>query len=144
MTAPAVQFIHPSNRALRVLVADDNRDAADSLAELLHIAGCEVAVCYDGGSVLALAEQFHPDVCILDLWMPGADGWEAAQRLREWAGGQLLLLIALTGVSGREAEQNSQYAGFDCHILKPCDPQELFRNLAEFIRKTEPAVLQLS
>ena len=143
MTAPAVRFIHPSNRALRVLVADDNRDAADSLAELLSLAGCEAEVCYDGAAVLALAERFCPDVCVLDLWMPGVDGWEAARRLRRWATGRLLL-IALTGVSGREAEEISLHAGFDHHILKPGDPQEIFRNFAEFIRKMEPAVLQLA
>jgi CheY-like chemotaxis protein len=144
MTAPSVRFVHPSGRALRVLVADDNRDGADSLAEVLRLAGCEAETCYDGGSVLALAAQFRPDVCVLDLWMPLVDGWEAARRLREWAAGRPLLLIALTGVAGREAEENSLYAGFDHHILKPCDPQEMFHEFAEFVRKLEPAVLQLT
>jgi CheY-like chemotaxis protein len=127
-----------------VLIADDNQDAADSLSELLKLAGCEVSTCYDGAGVLSLAGQFQPDVCILDLWMPGTDGWEAARRLRAWAGERSLLLIALTGVVGRQAEENSLYAGFDHHIIKPAEPAVLFRNFAEFIKKMEPAVLQLT
>jgi DNA-binding response OmpR family regulator len=126
-----------------VLVADDNHDSADSLAELLRLAGCEVCACYDGASVLPLAEQFHPDACVLDLWMPKADGWVVARLLRAWAG-ERLLLIALTGVAGRQAEENSLYAGFDHHIVKPAEPAELFRNFAAFIRKMEAAVLQLA
>jgi DNA-binding response OmpR family regulator len=125
------------------LVADDNRDAADSLAELLKLVGCEVRTCYDGAAVLPLAELFRPDVCVLDLWMPKLDGWKVAESLREWAGEQLLLLIALTGVTGRQAEENSLCAGFDHHIVKPSDPNELYRDFAAFIRKMEPAVLEL-
>jgi CheY-like chemotaxis protein len=140
MTAHAVRFVHPSTRPLRVLVADDNRDSADSLGELLQLVGCEVRTCYDGLGVLPLAREFRPDVCVLDLWMPGVSGWEAGRQLRQWAGDRLLLLIALTGVGGREAEENSLYAGFDYHILKPCDPEEIFRDFAAFIQTMEPAV----
>jgi CheY-like chemotaxis protein len=144
ITTPAPAFVHPSSRPLRVLVADDNRDGADSLAELLKLAGCEVRTCYDGEAVQPLAEQFRPDACVLDLWMPKVDGWEAARRLRAWAGERPLLLIALTGVAGRPAEEQSLYAGFDHHIVKPSDPDDLFRNFAAFIKKMEPAVLQLA
>jgi CheY-like chemotaxis protein len=129
---------------LRVLIADDNCDSADSLGELLQLVGCEVRTCYEGAAVLPLAGEFCPDVCILDLWMSGIDGWEAARRLREWAGGRLLLLIALTGVAGPEAEEHSLHAGFDHHILKPCDPNEIFRDFAAFIKTMESAVLQLA
>ncbi len=101
-------------------------------------------MCYDGGAVLPLAEEFRPDVCVLDLFMPRADGWEAAKRLRAWAGGRLLLLIALTGVGGRQAEENSLYAGFDHHILKPADPNEIVRDCAAFVKRMEPAVLELA
>ena len=143
MTAPAVRFVHPSSRPLRVLLADDNRDSTDSLAELLRLAGCEVEVCYDGGAVLALAEEFRPDVCVLDVRMPILDGWKVAPLLREWAGERMLLLIALTGLGGRQAEENSLYAGFDHHIVKPSDPNELYRDFAVFIQKMESAVLEL-
>jgi two-component system OmpR family response regulator len=143
MTVSAVGFVHPSTRPLRVLLADDNRDAADSLEELLRLVGCEVRTCYDGGEVLPLAEEFRPDVCVLDLWMPQVDGWEVARRLREWAGGRLLLLVALTGVGGRRAEENSRDAGFDYHILKPADPNDILRDFAAFIKTMELAVLEL-
>jgi two-component system, OmpR family, response regulator len=127
-------------------VADDNRDAADSLAVLLELVGCHARACYDGGAVLPLAEEFEPDACVLDLWMPVADGWAVARLLREWAAGRLLLLVALTGVTGRRAEEQSFDAGFDHHILKPSDPDELFRRFTEFVARMEveqmePAVM---
>jgi CheY-like chemotaxis protein len=143
MTTPVVGFIHPSTRPLRVLVADDNCDCADSLAELLRLVGCTVGACYDGGAALALAERLRPDVCILDLWMPVLDGWDVAPRLRASAGDRPLLLIALTGLAGARAEADSLYAGFDHHILKPSDPNELYEDFAAFIRQIEPAVSQL-
>jgi two-component system, OmpR family, response regulator len=138
-----VQFTHPRTRPLRVLVADDNCDAADSLAELLELAGCRVRACYDGGAVLPLAEEFRPDVCVLDVRMPVLSGWAVARRLREWAGGRPLLLVALTGLSGRRAEEESLDAGFDHHIVKPSSPDELFRDFAEFVEWMEPAVLAM-
>ena len=143
MTA-AIRFAHPSSRPLRVLLADDNRDSTDSLAELLRIAGCEVEVCYDGGAVLALAEQFRPDVCVLDVRMPVLDGWKVAPLLRAWAGERPLLLIALTGLSGQAAEENSLYAGFDHHVVKPSEPDELYRDFAAFVRRMDLAVLDLA
>lgn len=144
MAAPAFGFVHPSTRPLRVLLADDNRDSTDSLAELLRLAGCEVRACYDGGAVLSLAEWFRPDVCVLDVRMPLVHGWEVARRLREWAGGRLLLLIALTGIGGQQAEEHSLDAGFDHHILKPGSSEEMFRDFAAFIVKMESAVLELA
>jgi CheY-like chemotaxis protein len=125
-------------------VADDNRDGADSLAVLLELVGCEVRACYDGGAALALAGEFRPDACVLDLRMPVADGREVARLLREWAGGRPLLLVALTGVTGRRAEEKSLDAGFDHHILKPSDPDELFLCFADFIARMEPAVLAVA
>ena len=144
MTAPAARFVHPSTRPLRVLLADDNRDSTDSLAELLMLVGCDVCKCYDGGEALREADAFHPDVCILDLWMPVVNGWEVAKRLRTWADGRSILLIALTGVGGRQSMENSRTAGFDHHILKPSDPQEIFADLAAFIQRMEPVVLALA
>ena len=144
MTAPAIRFVHPSTRPLRVLLADDNRDSTDSLAELLMIVGCDVCKCYDGGEALRQADEFRPDVCILDLWMPVLYGWDVAMRLRTWEDGRAILLIALTGVGGRQSMENSRAAGFDHHILKPSDPQEIFADLAAFIRGMEPVVLALA
>jgi CheY-like chemotaxis protein len=116
-------------RPLRVLIADDNEDAANSLSELLRLAGHAVEVCYDGAAAVPLAETFHPDVCILDLWMP-VTGWEAARRLKLWAGDRPLLLLALTGLPRVEAL--SEKAGFDAHHLKSSDPKELVAALADY------------
>jgi CheY-like chemotaxis protein len=139
-----VQFVHPSTRPLRVLLADDNRDSTDSLAELLMIVGCDVCKCYDGGEARRSADEFRPDVCILDVRMPVLDGWKVASRLRAWAGERPLLLIALTGLGGRRVEENSRYAGFDHHIVKPGDPRALFEGFAVFIKRMEAAVLALA
>jgi CheY-like chemotaxis protein len=143
MTTPGTRFAHPSARPFRVLVADDNRDCADSLAELLRLVGCEVAVCYDGGAVLPLADEFRQDACILNVWMPVLDGREAARRLRAWAGDRLLLLIALTGLGGSREVEESLLAGFDHHILKPADASELYEDFAAFILRMEADVLRL-
>ncbi|MBN9521502.1 response regulator [bacterium] len=127
MTAPT------PTRPLRILIADDNRDAADSLRELLLLAGHAVEVCYDGDDAAPLAEAFHPDVCILDLWMP-VTGWEAARRLREWAGERPLLLLALTGLP--KVEPISERAGFDAHYLKSSDPKDLVAALADYASRS--------
>lgn len=114
-------------------MADDNADAADSLAELLRMAGCEVAVAYEGFAVLPVAQGFGPDACLLDVRMPGLDGWEIARRLRAGAGGTPLLLVALTGLSSPEAAGRSADAGFDRHVVKPAAPGDLLDVLADFI-----------
>jgi CheY-like chemotaxis protein len=119
----------PPARPLRVLIADDNRDAADSLRDLLRLAGHTAEVCYDGDAAAPLAEVFHPDVCVLDLWMP-VTGWEAARRLKLWAGDRPLLLLALTGLPRVEAL--TEKAGFDGHYLKSSDPKELIAALADY------------
>ncbi len=104
MTPHSVRLVHPSTHPLRVLVVDDDRDCADSLADLLGTCRVWHPQCYSGGKALAEAEDFRPDVCVLDLWMPGTDGWELACRLRAWTGDRLLLLIALER-TGRATER---------------------------------------
>jgi CheY-like chemotaxis protein len=130
MMTPTTLPAPPVTRPLRVLIADDNQDAADSLRDLLQHTGHAAAVCHDGGAVVPLAETFRPDVCILDLWMPVATGWEAARRLREWAAGRPLLLIALTGLPDRD--EQSREAGFDRHMLKSTNPREIVSCLAAY------------
>jgi signal transduction histidine kinase len=112
----------------RVLIVDDNRDAADSLAELLHVHGAEVRTAYDGESALQLHDRF--DAAVLDIGLPGMDGCELARRLRQAPGGAGLRLIALTGW-GQEADRRRvAAAGFDHHLLKPVDPALLAELLA--------------
>jgi PAS domain S-box-containing protein len=106
----------------RVLVVDDNVDAADSFAVLLRLQGQEVSVAYDGASALAQAQTNPPSIAFLDLHMPAMDGYELARRLRAVSPpNQAVVLVALTGLGQPEDRQRSTEAGFDCHLVKPVD-----------------------
>lgn len=106
----------------RVLVVDDNRDAAESLAMLLEISGYEVRVAYDGMQALEELERFHPDVVLLDIGMPGLDGYEVARRMRASPRGKAVRLVALTGWGQGQDKCRAAEAGFDEHLTKPVDP----------------------
>lgn len=111
--------------AHRVLVVDDNRDAADSLATLLGMVGAEVEVAYDGPHALRLVESFHPRVAVLDLGMPGMSGLDVARRIRREHDADDCALIALTGW-GQEADRRlTRAAGFSHHLTKPVDFAEI-------------------
>lgn len=110
---------------LRVLCVDDNRDVADSAVDLLRVTGFEARACYDGPAALALAVEFLPGVCLIDLNMPGMDGDELAVRLRAWAAGMPLVLVAVTAMSDEESGRRIRDAGFDLHLVKPVDPFNL-------------------
>ncbi len=110
---------------VRVLCADDNRDSADTTATLLRRAGYEVRVCYDGVEALAAAAAFHPDVCVLDLNMPGLPGERLAVWIRAREGGHRPALIALTGYGREQDYRRTELAGFDTHLLKPVEPDQL-------------------
>jgi PAS domain S-box-containing protein len=103
----------------RVLIADDNRDAAVSLAMMLKLLGHEVATAHDGLEVVRIAGEFRPDIAFLDIGMPGLNGYEAAQRIREADGAAQPVLVALTGWGQEEDRRRSQAAGFDHHLVKP-------------------------
>ena len=109
----------------RVLIVDDNRDAADILGALLAMDGHEVRVAYDGQTALALARTFRPGIGILDLGMPMMDGYDLARHLRAQAGPLSLQLIALTGWGDDEARRKASEAGFDQHLTKPLSPDIL-------------------
>jgi signal transduction histidine kinase len=114
----------------RVLVVDDNEDAAQSIAILLGLWGYEATTAYDGNAALAAAADFDPDLVLLDLGLPGLDGCEVARRLR--AGGWRGLLVALTGYGRDEDRARAREAGFDRHLLKPVDPDALRRLLLDW------------
>ena len=118
----------------RVLYVDDNRDIADSAAELLALSGFEVRACYDGPTALAVAAEFRPDAALLDLHMPLMDGDELAVRLREQAGGRPLLLVAVTAMGGDEYRQRTEAAGFHLHLVKPVSPYNLLLVVNELWR----------
>ena len=108
---------------VRVLVADDNRDAADSLCRILSLYGYEVRAAYDGSAALEVCESFRPHAAVLDIGMPGQSGYDVARRLRER--GADLRLVALSGWGGEADVQRSRDAGFDQHFTKPIDPAML-------------------
>jgi signal transduction histidine kinase/DNA-binding response OmpR family regulator len=112
-------------RRSRVLVVDDNADAARSLAMLLEVSGQDVRICYDGPSALAESETFQPEVILLDIGLPSMDGFEVARRLRERSDLPRPLLVALTGYGQAEDLRRSREAGFDHHLVKPADPETL-------------------
>ncbi|TWI69816.1 PAS domain S-box-containing protein [Pseudoduganella lurida] len=118
-------------RPLRILVVDDNVDAAEMLAMLLEATGHRVAVEHDALAGLARAETLRPDVCLLDIGLPGMDGIELAQRLRALPATAAAQLVAVTGYGQESDRQRTQAAGFDYHLVKPLDTGKLFAILAE-------------
>jgi CheY-like chemotaxis protein len=122
----------------RVLIVDDNRDGAQGLALMLDLEGHEVRTAADGLSALAIAEQFQPHVVLLDIGMPGIDGYETARRLRRQPWAQSALLCAQTGWGQEDDKRRARRAGFDRHLVKPVDPEELNRILAEACRDVPP------
>ena len=110
--------------SLRVLVADDNRDAADSLQRVLALYGHEVRVAYDGAAALELGQKFRPRVAVLDIGMPGTDGYEVARSFRRKLGSEVKL-VALTGWGQEADRRRAMEAGFDHHLTKPVDPGAL-------------------
>jgi CheY-like chemotaxis protein/nitrogen-specific signal transduction histidine kinase len=115
----------------RVLIVDDNRDAAQSLALMLDLEGHEVRTAADGLEALEVAEVFRPKVVLLDIGMPGIDGYETARRLRARPWAKSALLCAQTGWGQEDDKRKARSAGFDRHLVKPIDPEELNRILAE-------------
>lgn len=103
----------------RVLIIDDNQDAADSMARLLGLTGYDVQVAYDGFVGLALADTLQPTAVLLDLGIPHMDGFEIAHAIRQREWGRQALLIAVTGWSRQQDEAAAQQAGFDCYLVKP-------------------------
>ena len=119
-------------RGRRVLVVDDSRDSAESLALLLELKGHEVRVALDGPAALEAARGFLPEIVLLDIGLPGMDGYEVARRLRagrDGIDGEGMLLVALTGYGQDEDRRRSREAGFDHHLVKPVDFDELARVL---------------
>jgi CheY-like chemotaxis protein len=108
-----------------VLIADDNVDGAESLAELLRLHGNTVEVALDGESALQQARRAPPDVMILDIGMPGLNGYQVAQAVRQEAWGSAVRLVAVTGWGQNSDRALAYEAGFDEHLTKPCDPRRL-------------------
>jgi signal transduction histidine kinase len=121
-TAPAA--------SLRILVVDDERISAASLGMLLQIEGYEIRTAYDGLEAVGVADEFRPDVVLLDIGLPKMNGYEVAHRIRQQPWGRMTVLIALTGWGQETDQQRSTEMGFDHHLVKPVDPPDLVHLLA--------------
>jgi two-component system CheB/CheR fusion protein len=121
--------------SLRILVVDDNEDSAKSLALLLEMSGNQTRIAFDGAAALAAAEQFRPEVVLLDIGMPKMNGLDAARRIREQPWGRDMLLIALTGWGQDTDRHRTHVAGFDAHLVKPVDHAALMRVVASLSTK---------
>lgn len=131
-TIVTVSNDNESHGPLKVLCVDDNEDAADTLGELLSIAGHDVAICHDGASALGVVESgFEPDVAILDISMPGIDGCQLAAALRARRGGDDLLLVAVTALGDYRSFERMADSGFDLHFTKPVLPESIYAVLDE-------------
>ena len=121
--APAAPLLSPApaGASLQVLVVDDNVDAADALQTLFQLDGHRAEVAYDGQQALAAISRNWPQLIVMDLGMPGMDGYETARQIRALANGRATLMIALTGWGQGDARQRAQEAGFDHHLTKPVD-----------------------
>jgi CheY-like chemotaxis protein len=126
----------PRAPKLRVLVVDDNRDSAISLAMLLKLTGNETQTAHDGMEAVEAAAAFLPDVVLLDIGLPKLNGYEAARKIRDQPWGQRMILVALTGWGQDEDRRKSSEAGFDAHLVKPVDHAALNKLLADLRPKS--------
>ena len=123
-----------SEAALRILVVDDNRDSAETLTMLLELMGNEVSVAYDGEQALAIAKEIKPDVVLLDIGLPRMNGYEVARQIRQEPWGSNPTLVAITGWGQTEDKDLSRESGFDHHLVKPVDHDQLLNLIQK--RKT--------
>ena len=111
----------------RVLLVDDNPDSSEPLSLLLQTKGFETRISTDGEHALSAADEFLPDCVVLDLGLPGIDGYEVAKQLRSRPYGGDVVLVALTGWGGKDVRTRAADAGFDYHLVKPVNWEELER-----------------
>jgi CheY-like chemotaxis protein len=130
-TSTEVNHDHVLTTAPRILVVDDNRDSADSLASLLKLTGSKTKTAYDGLEAVEAAANFRPNVVLLDIGLPKLNGYEAARKIREQPWGSKIVLIALTGWGQEADRRRSSEAGFNRHLVKPVEYAQLTQLLAE-------------
>ncbi len=128
-SAAAQQRADAESRRMHVLVVDDNEDAATSLRDVLDACGMHISVAHDGQSALQMVEAQHPDVVLLDLGMPGIDGYETCRRLRQRRDLAPMRIVALTGWGMEQDRRRTAEAGFDLHLVKPVAPQRIMEHL---------------
>ena len=127
---PVTSEVPPPVRSMRVLCVDDNVEAADSLGEMLALAGHEVVVRHDGAAAIEVVNAgFRPDVCVLDITMPGIDGCQLAAALRATRDENDLLLVAVTALGDYRSLERMADSGFDLQFTKPVSPHDLYSAL---------------
>jgi CheY-like chemotaxis protein len=109
----------------RVLLVDDNADSTEPLSLLLQAKGHDTRIAVEGAQAISVADEFNPHCVVLDLGLPGIDGYEVARRLRARPYGSALVLVALTGWAGKDIRAKAAEAGFDYHLVKPVNWEEL-------------------
>lgn len=120
---PGELTLHDHAASCKVLVADDNRDSADTMTQMLQAMGHEVHTAYDGREAIVMAQRTRPDVILLDIGMPYLDGYEVCRRIRKQSWGKSVVMIATTGWGQENDRQLAEQAGFDRHLVKPVDPK---------------------
>jgi CheY-like chemotaxis protein len=115
----------------RVLVVDDNRDAADTLALLLELMGHQTRTAHDGPQALEAGADFEPEIVLLDIGLPRMNGYEVCRKLRDEPWGRAAFVVALTGWGQAEDQRNASEAGFDRHLVKPVEEEVLQKLLDE-------------
>jgi PAS domain S-box-containing protein len=136
---PSEETSGPPGRLCRILVVDDNKDSAESLALLLGVSGHQSEVAHDGEQAVEKSADFMPDIILLDIGLPGMDGYETCRTIRAQPWGRNVLVVAVTGWGQPEDRRRSREAGFNAHLVKPVDPRELVRVLAS-AGQGQPAV----
>jgi CheY-like chemotaxis protein len=131
VSAPVADSASESSTQRRVLIVDDNRDSADSLAMLLEITGNKTFQAHDGVEALEAIDQHRPEVVLLDIGLPKLDGHEVCRRVREQSWGKDIVIIALTGWGQEDDRRKSEEAGFNGHLVKPVDYDALLELLGE-------------
>jgi DNA-binding response OmpR family regulator len=129
---------------MRVLVADDNKDAADTLGMLLRLWGHEVRIAYDGDSALLLAHRFKPHVALLDIQMPKRNGGEVALQIRRQSGSEKTLLIAVSGSDPSDPRLARYKGAFDAFLSKPCEWERIQELLADYRSHTRESMRMYS
>ena len=122
----------------KILVADDDQDSAESLALLFQLMGHDVRAAQSGLAAIDVAAEFRPDLIVLDIGMPGLDGYEVCRRIRQHDWAQTIVIAALTGWSRDEDRDRSEQAGFNHFLVKPVDPKALEELIAGLMRAARP------
>jgi len=129
----------PEKKRLRVVLVDDNKDAAETMAMLVRIWGHDVATASEGAAALELVDRYRPDVILLDIGLPGMNGYEVARKIREDERNRNVVLVAMTGYGQAEDRERSREAGFGVHLVKPVQPEVLQQLLAGIEPPRPPA-----